>query len=345
MIQTKPERRVSALIILFIVAGLFQSCDNKRKPVDSLQSSEFDKCISNFVQEEIKIHKKLQETYYEIDQDNGAIQVGRGSIFKKGLEGRASVLILHGILTFPRRLDKLINEIHQSGYTVYAPLIPGFGSSTKIANRFKIDFVRPFLDIQYLRLSKCFEEINLIGFSLGGALVTDFVLSRYHHYYAKSRHAKVKSLALLSPSIRPRNYHAAKFSKMLACLYKEEISLSLLSKITNNGEIAEMKKKPDVHCQSFPLNLGGELVKLANQLQKSKRPQFDLHPLPTNLYYSELDQSADWRASREFITETFEEVKIRSFSINDDLPHGLNINKDDEYGEEIRRDLLELISL
>ena len=42
--------------------------------------------------------------------------------------GRPAALLLHGFLGTPAEMRGLGEALHEQGWTVYAPLLPGFGS-------------------------------------------------------------------------------------------------------------------------------------------------------------------------------------------------------------------------
>lgn len=109
-----------------------------------------------------------------------------------GTNGRA-LLMLHGSGDTPQSLRYLGERLHDAGYTVYAPLLPGHGRSPReFALASAVDYhdvARRALD--ELRVSHAW--LGLIGLSMGGALAAQLAVEA----------PNVRVLVLLAPYLEP----------------------------------------------------------------------------------------------------------------------------------------------
>ena len=126
-------------------------------------------------------------------QRNLTIMRGAEPFFKQGKK-KVGVLLIHGLTATPRELLELGNYLHLKGYTVYAPLLTGHGTSP--ANLFAVKHQTWLRDvdkaIKVLR-DNC-DEIYLLGNSFGGNLAL----------LVGQKHRKVKGIiTLAAPFIFP----------------------------------------------------------------------------------------------------------------------------------------------
>jgi len=304
----------------------------------------FDFCI-----EEISLNLEnkvngLSERYREIDGPNAAILPEHRPFFLKGKPGGGAVLLLHGILSSPAPMRLLAEEFNKTGLSVLVPLVRGFGSTVKVANQSSLGVWRATVDEYYQLISKCFPDIALVGFSMGGGLAIDFILNRYRDFLLKGPAAQLSSLVLLSPAIRPSE-KGARFKAWVTqnILMMDEVPFWLISKLKNDPDIRDMMKEPTKYNQYFPVEVGKSLIDLADALEASPQ-RFDLHPLPVSLDYSRADTATDWRWTREYLTDRFFNVKIFSYAENKNVPHTLGLSTGNETGDEIRKGVARFVS-
>lgn len=87
------------------------------------------------------------------------------------LEGsKTAILLLHGFTASPSEVKSLGILLHQKGYTVSAPLLPGHGSHPRHLNATsKEDWQQAVInELEYLKES--YEQVVMVGLSLGGLL-------------------------------------------------------------------------------------------------------------------------------------------------------------------------------
>lgn len=102
--------------------------------------------------------------------------------------GRPSAVLVHGFLGSPAELRPLAAELHQIGWTVYVPLLPGYGPEIDtLFTRTQSDWiaaVRSLVD----RLKAEGRPVLLVGYSLGAAVSLNVAAS-----------TQVDGLVLLAP--------------------------------------------------------------------------------------------------------------------------------------------------
>jgi len=103
-------------------------------------------------------------------RENGIIK-GTNEIYIEN--GDEAILLLHGLTANPASVKELAEFFSNKGYTVYAPVIKGHGTS--IFDLEKTNYLdwRKSAEDAYFKLSKDHKKIYLVGTSLGGLLSLD----------------------------------------------------------------------------------------------------------------------------------------------------------------------------
>lgn len=339
MVQ-KRLRDSLGLVALLLFA--FIACDNSQPQSDvSEDEQKFSNCLDRVQRSTEKWNKALESAYVKRDPHAKKIAESDKSIFLRGSPDKGAVLLMHGILSSPHAMRLLAEEFNRKGMTVLAPLVAGFASSVKVANASSVEAWQMSIDYHARSLSPCFESFALVGFSLGGALSSDFILNRYPKLYEEKKVSRISSLLLLSPAIRPAESFV--LLKANATLFvTDAVPFWLISKLKNDPDIDEMMKEPEKYNQHFPVYVGKALYKLSKILEKS-RSRFDLHPLPVSLDYSQADSATDWEETRSFLTDSFFDVRVFSYSKNANVPHTLYLGHDNPIGKEIREGLARFV--
>ncbi len=98
------------------------------------------------------------------------------SVFVKGTLGHA-IVIVHGFNSSPHNQRDLILALSAKGFTVFAPLLRGYGSDGEAGNLVDVDDWRESVNETVEIAKACNSKVSLLGHSFGGALVTDEVAS------------------------------------------------------------------------------------------------------------------------------------------------------------------------
>lgn len=107
--------------------------------------------------------------------------------------GGRALLLLHGSGDTPQTLRYLAEALHDAGYTVHAPLLPGHGRSpaafARVSAGAYLDAARTGLD----EVRRTGSWIGVVGLSMGGALATQLAAEA----------SDVRALVLLAPYLVP----------------------------------------------------------------------------------------------------------------------------------------------
>jgi carboxylesterase len=99
---------------------------------------------------------------------DGVVIGGEGFVLHK--EGAPAVLLLHGGGDTPQTLRYLAAGLHERGFHVVAPLLPGHGRQLRDFARVTADDLIDAARSHYARLRSEHEWVGIIGVSMGGAL-------------------------------------------------------------------------------------------------------------------------------------------------------------------------------
>jgi carboxylesterase len=86
--------------------------------------------------------------------------------------GETAVILFHGWTGYPGELHYLGYRLHDAGFTVSIPRLPGHGTCGEdLLQTSRHDWLRHSVD-HFLDLKNSFAEVYLVGFSMGGLIAT-----------------------------------------------------------------------------------------------------------------------------------------------------------------------------
>jgi len=85
-------------------------------------------------------------------------------------EGSPGVLLLHGFGDTPQTLALLARKLHKSGYSVYAPLLPGHGRNMDAFNQSRARDWIEAAKSALVALRRRGDSVSVVGLSMGAAL-------------------------------------------------------------------------------------------------------------------------------------------------------------------------------
>ena len=104
-------------------------------------------------------------------------------------EGSHGVLLLHGFGDTPQTLSLLARRLSKSGYSVFAPLLPGHGRSPEsFAKSRAHEWIAAAKD-SYNTMRARHERVSVVGLSMGGALAV----------IVASEQREIPALVLIAP--------------------------------------------------------------------------------------------------------------------------------------------------
>jgi len=87
------------------------------------------------------------------------------------------VLFIHGFMGSPQQLCSLAQAVHQNGYSAATLLLPGHGGSARDFTSSTFEGWQRHVDSKIERFSADFENIWLVGHSMGGLLAINSAVS------------------------------------------------------------------------------------------------------------------------------------------------------------------------
>jgi carboxylesterase len=236
------------------------------------------------------------------------------------------IIFLHGFIGSPFEVYSLGKAINEEGYTVFIPLIKGFGGDTKLANAIKYSSWRLELQQSIDLLKPYYSHIILIGFSLGGTIITDFLLNNDY------RDANINGVIFLAPYYSPKML-GGEFLNKLFSLFTDSISLRTLYGISGNQDILIPLSNPEYYNSDMPLKAVNEVIGLVKEI-RSITPQSKLL-LPSMLIYTQNDQTVNNKESVQLLNNFFENLTIVTFDKDKKVRHQLAVPSGNKEFEEL----------
>lgn len=269
--------------------------------------------IASVVQDKMKTFNSIYEA---LDAKSGGLKEQNQSLYLSGTNGKA-VIIQHGFLASPFEVMSLVHHLHDKGYSVYAPLLFGFGSSAKVANSItRYDWKNDFSEnISILR--KCYEKITLIGFSIGASLALD---------YAYQHSVEVEALILISPYYDVSN----KMMELLnhyANLFTDEVSIKFLYGVSHNNDLNAIMNNPQFYNQKFPLSASSQAIELGKQIQAYDLSSISMESnnqrvsLPNLTIFSESDKTIKQSLVAKIPDSLFDKAVVYPIAQSFHVPH------------------------
>jgi carboxylesterase len=85
-------------------------------------------------------------------------------------EGSPGVLLLHGFGDTPQTLALLARRLHKSGYSLYAPLLPGHGRDMAAFEKSRANDWIDAARNAFVEMLARHDSVSIVGLSMGGAL-------------------------------------------------------------------------------------------------------------------------------------------------------------------------------
>lgn len=163
--------------------------------------------------------------------------------------GPFGILLLHGFTATTAEVRPLAKLLHQDGYTVSGPLLPGFGTTPEQANRSSWqDWAAAAYDA-YQRLTELCLTVFVGGESMGGLLAL----------YLASQQPEIAGLLLYAPALK--SY--ARFTPLAGLLLSPFIQTVRKKPVSTPTTDARWQGYP-----VYPLPATAQLFKLARQVRQ-----------------------------------------------------------------------------
>lgn len=224
-----------------------------------------------------------------------------------------AIIFLHGFIASPFEPLALGKIFNQAGYTVYIPLIEGFGGSTQLANTSDYQQWKLTVKKSIELLSPNFKRFVIIGFSMGGTIISDFMLNQN-----MQGNYQIESIVLLAPFYKPRLWGGSA-ANSLVNFFTDSVSIETLYKGSHNPDLLIPLSNPDYYNSAMPLNAVKQLYVFSDEITSLDNSV--TADIPAFLVMTEDDQTVDNEYSRDFITTHFPNNEIFQFNKKDKIRH------------------------
>ncbi|MBC7540526.1 MAG: alpha/beta fold hydrolase [Bacteriovorax sp.] len=243
-------------------------------------------------------------------KSNSFVKINNDAEMLEGSNKEEAIILIHGFMASPFEVRSIAKVLNDSGYTVYMPLLYGFGGYGEIANQGKVSIWREQIKTSVNKLSRCYKRISLGGISLGAALATDYVLTTHD--------PKISSLVLMSPYF-DISQSVAKLLVGPLSFFKDSVSLSTLFTISRSDDLVEILKNNNFYSDIMPFLTLQELFKLSNEL-KAKTSTVKSN-IPVFLAVSEFDSTIDLSIAESLPANHFNKINLYKIPKYLKVPH------------------------
>lgn len=268
---------------------------------------------------QIQLDTQKQDQRYQA-MGHGGIRPGNQAQFRVGTNGRA-ILVLHGFLASPFEVESIAIRLNQEGFTVYSPLVFGFGTSPQNANQVEMADYRQSVQTSFERLSTCYNDISLIGMSWGAALASDFVLN-------DSLGQRVRSLVLISPYFKAKQFGAEAINVWTSKYI--EVLPNWVARLTAPNDHRVSRLYPQFHTPGLPLLTVIESLKFCDLLPAIDQRKKDAgiawrSPVPTFLATTDADETVDPKFGRLYATDHYPNLTFLTYEKALRIPHQIPV--------------------
>lgn len=201
----------------------------------------------------------------------------------KAKDNKKGILLIHGLTDSPYLFHDLATFFYQQGFNVRTLLLPGHGTAAEA-----------LLDVHYKEWQQAtkfaidktvndFEQVYLGGFSTGGALILDDLLT------TQMGSRDIKGVMLWAP--------ASKAKSSAAGLAKVVDWIPFLDYAHKAADVDFAK------YESFPLNAGAQVHSLMKGVSKKLEKTSKVPPVPLFIVTSEFDSTIDTAATVNLLSD------------------------------------------
>lgn len=265
-------------------------------------------CSLNLGLEMANEARRLNDRYTEIE---GGLAINNGN--NAGLyvgNNDVGILLVHGFTASPFEVNALGRALNEQGFTVYLPLIQGFGANSAVANKFTYRDWRASLDASVESLARCYSKIIIIGFSNGGGLVTDYLL--------RTKDPRVAGLVAISPYYKAK-VPGARILNGFMDIFTDSISYKTTYALTKHPDLVAMQLYPEHYTEGAPTKAVDSILDFGKELQGNNVSE--KINTPTLLIYSESDKTINGDFAAKYLDARFSNIETMVFSKDAQVNH------------------------
>lgn len=260
------------------------------------------------------------------------IKLDNDALFLEGHLKDQVVILIHGFMASPFEVKEVANRLNNLGYSVYMPLLYGFGGNSQAANAGKLSIWREQIKSTVKKLSRCYKKISIGGISLGGALALDYVVN--------NKSENISSLILLSPYFDVSQSIAKSLIDPLLTL-KKSVDLSTLFTLSRSPDLTEVVKNQSFYSEIMPFFALKEIFALSEELKNKK--SFHKKSLPVIVAISEADMTINLTTAIEIPQKHFSNVSFFTIDKKFQVPHQITYSAINPNFKEMNRKIVSIV--
>lgn len=221
-----------------------------------------------------------------------------------------AIFIAHGYMGSPQEMMYAIEPFKKDGWSIVSFLIPGHGANHTIANSFKNARWTEEMKKQLDLVTGCFKEVRAVGFSTGGLLLHQYLLTN-------PIPSSLKSMHYISPYFIQR--FGAPFEQAIGSMVNGA-SVSTLYFFTRFRDLKVMTIDTQNYNQTLPVDTALQVKELGLKVFNDMRVENKL-TIPVQLFLTEGDWTVDTDSTKEVMNRDYENVKLTWYKGSE--PHHL----------------------
>lgn len=299
------------LSVLVFIVGLSAIANTARQ-----------QCLSEMQKSVVALKKSIDKNYRDLGDTNGLnLDVAPVLLTDATGDNPRAVLIVHGFSGTPNEIKSLGEKMSSEGHTVFMPLLEDYGGTAALANQGEATAWKNSVRIGLEMLAKCYQDVALVGFSLGGSIVTDLALDSAYindEGVLLGTTTKISSVTLLAP------YYQAYSTWLDLLKWKpafilNSISIPLLYSVSHHPDLRVMVEHPTTYNQHLPLEAAGRVLDYGESVGQTAASIKS--KVPTLLMASGSDQTVDLKAAKDFVSQHFPLSQVKTLNTQARIPH------------------------
>ncbi|AUN99188.1 hypothetical protein DOM21_05035 [Bacteriovorax stolpii] len=282
----------------------------------------FSSCEQTNREKFLAMNESLYQEYSKIDPNQSVTAEKRALWLEGDPKVNKAIFLAHGYMGSPGEMMFLAKPFIQKGYSVIGFLIPGHGSTYKVANEYKntrwIKDIKEQLNLVF----ECFSEVRVVGFSTGGLLL-------HHYLLTEPTPANLKSVHFVSPYFIQR--FGGFFDRILG-FFVNGISVDTAYFVTRFRDLKPMTIDRQYYHQNLPVDSALQVKDLGLKVYEMRgNSQIKV---PVQLFLSEGDWTVDTDATKEVVNREYEKVQLVWYKGEE--PHHLMVPSVSKVASEVQ---------
>jgi esterase/lipase len=287
-------------------------------------------CVTE-LQHDLEIQRKQLVDHYRFNL-NSHLKLQNDPLFLEGTNKEHVIILFHGFIASPFEMKEIAEKFNDMGFSVYLPLLYGFGSDSETANKGSIDIWRKQVSSTVEAFSKCYSKISLGGISLGSALVTDYALN--------NSKIKLSSLMLFSPYFDVSQAVGKLLIGPLKTV-KDSVGLDILYSLSKSPDLVEILRNKSFYTDSMPFQALAEIFKLSDELLNFSSAQ-KLN-VPVFVALSEADETINLTTAESYPKKHFKQIEYFKISKDKKVPHQITYKQSNPVFRQMTNSLSKFI--